>query len=169
MDYKYIEQLIERYFECNTSVAEEQILKTFFSQNDVPDHLVQYADLFTYEDTQAEANMLDEEFDQRVLARLEADGDAPVIHVKIQKLTFADRFRPIFRAAAAVAIVVLIGGSMQRAYVTHTIDPISQFGGEQEAKDNTDKSAKDSPELFIQPGKTVASTFDTLRLKEPTE
>ena len=30
MDYKYIEQLIERYWECETSQQEEDILRAFF-------------------------------------------------------------------------------------------------------------------------------------------
>ena len=33
MDYRFIEQLIERYFACETSLQEEQILKTFFTQD----------------------------------------------------------------------------------------------------------------------------------------
>ena len=30
MDYKYIEQLLERYWNCETSLEEEQILRSFF-------------------------------------------------------------------------------------------------------------------------------------------
>lgn len=170
MDYKYIEQLIERYFDCETTVAEESILKTFFSQNDVPAHLKQYADLFAFEENEADLE-LDEHFDQRVLDRLEADGDAPVMHVKIQRLTFADRIRPLFRAAAAVAIVVLIGGSMHRAYVNHTFEPISQFGTEgQEAQQlDTPDDEQYTPSRFIQEGKKVAITFDTLGVKSTAE
>lgn len=171
MDYKYIEQLIDRYFDSETSIAEERILKAFFSQNDVPVHLKQYADLFTYEEEQREAEMLDENFDKRVMERLEADGDAPVIHVKIQRLTFADRFRPLFRAAAAVAIVVLIGGSMHRAYVTHTIEPISPFGmgGEEAQGTMVDPIEEDNPNLFIQNGEKVAITIDTLGTRKKAE
>ena len=36
MDYKYIEQLLENYWNCETSTEEEQILRSFFSQKDVP-------------------------------------------------------------------------------------------------------------------------------------
>lgn len=167
MDYKYIEQLIERYFDCSTTVAEERILKAFFSQNEVPEHLQQYADLFVYEEDEAAIDALDETFDQRVLTRIANDGDAPEIHVKIQRLTFADRFRPLFRAAAAVAIVVLIGGSMHRAYVTHVVEPISQFGtgsGEAFGNDVNVDDEHESPNLFIQQGKKVAVTIDTLGL-----
>ena len=52
MDYKYIEQLLERYWKCETSLEEEEILRTFFSQKDVPASLLPYKDLFTYEQTE---------------------------------------------------------------------------------------------------------------------
>ena len=32
MDYKYIEQLLERYWACETTLEEEQILRAFFLQ-----------------------------------------------------------------------------------------------------------------------------------------
>ena len=48
MDYKYIEQLIERYWQCQTSLEEEQILRAFFSQEQVPENLRRYAPLFAY-------------------------------------------------------------------------------------------------------------------------
>ena len=44
MDYKYIEQLLERYWNAETSLEEESILRTFFSQKDIPaemEHLPQ--------------------------------------------------------------------------------------------------------------------------------
>ena len=36
MDYKYIEQLLERYWNCETSTEEEQILRIFFQQKAIP-------------------------------------------------------------------------------------------------------------------------------------
>ena len=48
MDYKYITQLLERYWECRTSLEEENILKAFFSQKDVPAELLRYKALFDY-------------------------------------------------------------------------------------------------------------------------
>ena len=52
MDYKYIEQLVERYWNCETTTEEERILRTFFSQKDVPVQLLQYRDLFAYQQQQ---------------------------------------------------------------------------------------------------------------------
>ena len=48
MDYKYIEQLMERYWRCETSLQEEEILRLFFSQGEVPANLLPYKDLFGY-------------------------------------------------------------------------------------------------------------------------
>lgn len=43
-----IENLIEKYFEGETSIAEENELKTYFSSEDVAQHLQQYSPLFGY-------------------------------------------------------------------------------------------------------------------------
>ena len=45
MDSKYIEQLLERYWQCETSLEEEACLRAFFSGNDVPGHLLRYMTL----------------------------------------------------------------------------------------------------------------------------
>ena len=54
MDYKYIEQLIERYWKCQTTQQEEEILRAFFAQDVVPASLARYKGLFEYEQQQKE-------------------------------------------------------------------------------------------------------------------
>ena len=49
MDYKYIEQLLERYWRCETSLQEEEILRMFFLQENIPANLQPYRHLFMYE------------------------------------------------------------------------------------------------------------------------
>ena len=109
MDYKYIEQLLERYWQCETSLEEESELRTFFSQEKVPAHLFQYRDLFVYQRVQQKVG-LGEDFDVRILAQVEA----PV--VKARRVTLAGRFMPLFKAAAVVAVMFSLGGIAQ-----HTI------------------------------------------------
>lgn len=122
MDYKYIEQLLERYWEAETSPAEEAILRTFFSQEEIPAHLGKYRALFEYERQAALDEPLGEDFDRRVLALVESAGtgsgqsDAGKLVVPARRLTLAYRLRPLFRAAAAVAIVALIGTAAQSAF-----------------------------------------------------
>jgi len=48
MELAKIENLLEKYFEAETSVKEEAILKEYFSQDEVPEHLNQYKDLFGF-------------------------------------------------------------------------------------------------------------------------
>jgi len=48
MDYKYIEQLMERYWNAETTLEEENILRTFFSQKNIPAEMEQWRPLFTY-------------------------------------------------------------------------------------------------------------------------
>ena len=49
MDYKEIEQLLERYWQGDTSLNEEQTLRQFFLSNQVPAHLERYRALFAYQ------------------------------------------------------------------------------------------------------------------------
>lgn len=48
MDTKKIKQLLEKYFEGETSLEEEKILHNYFTTEDIPDHLTSYRDQFGY-------------------------------------------------------------------------------------------------------------------------
>ena len=111
MDYKYIEQLLERYWECTTSLEEENILRTFFRQKDVPASLLQYKALFTYEQTQREEEVLGEEFDNKMMEMI--NEPTPV---KAHTIRLTQRLMPLFKAAAVVAIILTLGNAAQVAF-----------------------------------------------------
>lgn len=48
MNIKEIEKLTGMYFEGETSLAEEKLLREFFAGDDVPPHLIQYQPLFRF-------------------------------------------------------------------------------------------------------------------------
>ena len=48
MELKLVEQLLEKYFQGATTIAEEKQLKAYFSSNDVAPHLAKYQTLFSY-------------------------------------------------------------------------------------------------------------------------
>lgn len=169
MDYTYIEQLIDRYFAGETTLGEERVLKAFFALEDVPVALQRYAPLFAYSEA-AGTDGVGADFENRLhrnpaLASAFSDRNERDVPVKILPMTFADRIRPLWRSAAAVAITVLIGGSLYRAYMTHEVEPISPFGTTLEAEQPyTPKLGDDEvdPRSFIQEGEKVAITADTI-------
>lgn len=110
MDYKYIEQLLERYWDGRTTLEEEAILKAFFSQDSVPAGLAPYKALFAYANEQ-ENDALGDDFD----ARMEALVSEPV-RVKAKVVPFRQKLMPLFRAAAVVAIILTLGNASQMAF-----------------------------------------------------
>ena len=104
MDYKYIEQLVERYFQCETSLQEEQILKAFFAQQEqeVPSQLRQYIPLFQALDDSR--TQLGDDFDERIL---ELTCEPRI--VKARTIGIGERLRPLLRAAAIIGVVFTIG------------------------------------------------------------
>ena len=107
MDYKDIEQLLERYWQCETSVEEEATLRDFFAKEEVPAHLLRYKNLFVYQQVQQEVG-LGKDFDARILAEVE-----PTV-VKAKRLT--GRFIPLFKAAAVIAIILSLGNVAQHSF-----------------------------------------------------
>ena len=100
MDYKYIEQLLDRYFEAETTLKEEQILKAFFEQSEeeLPESLRQYKPLFA---AMEQDETLGDDFDARLLEMTEEK-----MQVKAHVISLSDRMRPLMRAAAVVAILL---------------------------------------------------------------
>ena len=111
MDYKYIKQLLERYWNCETSLEEEEILRTFFSQEEIPSELEPYKALFTYELGESKQEVLGDDFDQKVMAMIESDESQVAGKAKVISLT--ERLKPPFKAAAMVAIFLTLGNAAQ--------------------------------------------------------
>ena len=111
MDYKYINQLLDRYWKCETTLEEEEILRTFFSQDKLPAELETYKPLFAYEQGEAKNETLGADFDQRMMDLIEEEEGAKASKPKVYSLT--ERLKPLFKAAAVVAIFLTLGNAMQ--------------------------------------------------------
>ncbi len=111
MDYKYINQLLERYWQCETTLEEEQILRSFFSQINVPSELERYRSLFVYEQTEPKTDRLGEDFDERLMSAIGQSGK-----VQARRITMKQRFAPLYKAAAAVAIVLTLSNAAQFSF-----------------------------------------------------
>ena len=108
MDYKYINQLLERYWNGETTLEEEEILRAFFSQKDIPAELLPYQALFAYGQTEKKANVLGDDFDERILSMIEERKP-----VKARIIPLGQRLKPLFKAAAVVAIFLTLSNAMQ--------------------------------------------------------
>jgi len=120
MDYKYIEQLLERYWECQTTLEEEAILRTFFRQENVPASLLPYRQLFIEEDKMANEH-LSEDFANRMLSLVDEEasllgGRMEGSFCKARRVTFMRRLRPFYRAAGLVAILLTIGNAAYQSF-----------------------------------------------------
>ncbi len=116
MDYKYIEQLLERYWQCETTLQEETILRSFFSQEEVPVWLLKYKTLF--DTAQQKEEPLGDDFDKRILAMTEQQKT-----VKARTISMTQRLMPLFKAAAVVAIILTLGNAAQAPWEWGYEDP----------------------------------------------
>ena len=111
MDYKYINQLLDRYWKGETSLEEEEILRAFFSQDELPAELKPYQALFSYEMGEAKQETLGDDFDQKMMAMIEDEYTKEPNKAKVVSLT--ERLKPLFKAAAVVAIFLTLGNAAQ--------------------------------------------------------
>ena len=156
MDYKYIEQLLERYWECQTTLEEEAILRNFFRQEDVPASLLPYRQLFIEEDEIAREH-LSKDFTDRML-RLVGE-EAPIQVCKARRLTVVRRLRPFYRAAGLIAILLTIGNAAHQSFTHEDAEATMQIA-ENATADSLQQITIGQPEQ--QSASLTAQPLDTL-------
>lgn len=162
MDYKYIEQLLERYWRCETSMEEENILRAFFSQRVIPAGLSKYRDLFVYEQDSKKEDVLGDDFDEKILSLIgdEAAQERP----RSRRMTL--RLMPLFKAAAMVAFIVTLGNAAQFATrKDNTNDEINYSSYKDTYKDPSVAYDKVESALeLVSEGMSQAQTTDSVGL-----
>lgn len=146
MDYKYIEQLLDRYWEAETTIAEEHILRNFFSQpiTAIPEHLRKYRPLF---DTfvQEQVKKPSPSLEEKILLRYK---ELEPKRVKAQRGNPFFSLRSLYKAAACIGTIMLVGIGAQYSFTNNNIgawdyNPNSyndSYHSEQEAYKVTKKS-----------------------------
>ena len=97
MKEEKIKQLLECYWQCETSLEEEQLLRTFFSGDNIPEDLKIYQSLFRHTNT---------------LSGIKASKE---LKSKINK-PLKIQFYPILKIAASILIVLTIGIGLHTHY-----------------------------------------------------
>ena len=152
MDYKYIEQLLERYWSGETSLEEENILRAFFSQKDIPASLLPYRDIFVYQAVSKSEEVLDSDFDDKILALI----DEPEV-VKARTITLRQRLAPMFKAAAVVAIMLTLGNAIQVPF------------NEEQAQPEVNMAEYARPQKGLSVAKVDSAKTDTLQKIAPEQ
>ncbi len=88
MELNKIEKLLDKYFDGNTSVTEENILKQYFTKDEVPSHLQDYKAMFSY------------------FAQNKEETSAKTIHVKTKKKTWNVNW--LVTSAAALLLFISV-------------------------------------------------------------
>ena len=95
-----MEELLEKYYNGETSVEEENILRAFFEAGDVPDHLRAEAEIFGFFNQEKKAS-LSGEMEAR-LDKIISDSGSP-------KLNLGRGLKYYWLSGAAAVILILIG------------------------------------------------------------
>lgn len=72
MDSEKIDELMNKYWNCETSLEEEQQLQAYFRSSSVPEQLKETALLFRYFDEQKHKSLTDVSFDSSVIRKINA-------------------------------------------------------------------------------------------------
>lgn len=138
MDYNYIKCLIERYFQCETTLEEELILQDFFMQQQLPEELQQYKSLFTTLQAEAEIE-LPEDFDQKVQTRIqELEAKTPAAIFKTRLGNFNRSLSPFYKAVASIALIITVGVASNRYWAaSNSQEPaVYNYSSYQDTYDN---------------------------------
>ena len=95
MDSKRIEELLNKYWNCETSLEEEQQLREYFRGQKIPEQWKETASLFRYFDLNKKKTITDVSFDKEVLAKVRPAG-------RMSSLVFN-----AMRIAAGVAVLMV--------------------------------------------------------------
>ena len=95
MDSEVIRELLKRYWDCETSLEEEKILRDFFQQEAIPEDLKKYREMFLYFKREQQQS-LSEDFDKKILDGLHS-----------QPAQGKQRYLSSFYKVAAAVILIL--------------------------------------------------------------
>ncbi len=136
MNTSEIESLLEKFYEGNTTLQEENVLKRFFAGNDVPSSLKEHQPLFSYYLHERKRGLDDQNFEHNL--ETELSGHTVERHVIP---IHSGRNRIMFIFSVAASILLLIGlfftfkhELFQEKYSqTGNPDPIAAYADAREA------------------------------------
>jgi len=105
MDYRSIKTLLEKYWNCETSLEEEAQLRKYFTSNEVHEELREFAALFKYFKSEHDVHLSDN-FDEKLLGQIEN-----------KKRTGKIRYLKIYYKVAAAVILILFIVTVHQRFI----------------------------------------------------
>jgi len=108
MEYNKINNLLDSYFEGETTLENEATLREYFQNKEIDGRLKVYAPIFKYAVEEAKVKMR-EDFDHQLLNKLE---------IQNPKETRVRSIQLLYRAAAVIIFVMVAGWAINQ-YINH--------------------------------------------------
>jgi hypothetical protein len=96
MDSNKINDLLAKYWNCETSLEEEQQLHEYFKGGEIPEQLKETAALFQYFGQHKKKSLNDDAFEQRVLEKVKTPAQGKMVRILYNTM----------RIAAGVAVLL---------------------------------------------------------------
>jgi hypothetical protein len=114
-----IEELLDKYWKCETSLEEERELKSFFNEHEVGGELKQTSLLFKYFEDQKKQTVNEARFDKRVKAKTNQEKRGKVITMMFTSA----------KIAAGVVVLItagyLVREEVRKSYPEEVVDTYS--------------------------------------------
>jgi hypothetical protein len=82
MNLQEIEKLLEKYFEGETSLSEEQQLRDFFASGNVPERWKDLKKYFLFINGEVNRKLNDPDFDARIMSEIQEDSQSPLLDIR---------------------------------------------------------------------------------------
>lgn len=103
MNYKKIQELLDKYWNCETTLEEEEILRSYFSNEEVHDDFIEFEQLFRHFN-EVKGSRVSNDFDERVFE-------------KVEKRKAQRRYLGVFTKVAAAVILILSFVVINQRYI----------------------------------------------------
>jgi hypothetical protein len=97
MDSNKINELLNKYWNCETSLEEEQYLRAYFREHEIPEQWKEAGILFRYFDENKKKSLIDPSFDGGIMGKIQTPKTG-----KVTKL-----FYNTMRIAAGIAVLIV--------------------------------------------------------------
>lgn len=109
MAYNNIEALLEKYWEGETSLAEEQTLRDYFNSGNVDPKFAEVAPMFQFFKA-TEGNKLPDDFEAKLIAKLETEQEKTSTTFLVKPKQEAKHLRLFTRIASVAALLAIAIG-----------------------------------------------------------